>query len=267
FRGWPDKPGSLSLEKVVDLESDGIAFSAYDFLAQEPWNLRLFVAHRKSLPRKKLDLVVLNVLDEKGWTEFAATYGKSFSKAFEGYGKQPKHDTEALASEKRMFKSQSWAMAYLAPRGIGPTAWSGDARKLNHLRRRFYLLGQTLDGMRVHDVVRSAQALREIDGLGKTALWMQAHGHMAGNVLYASLFTPEVTRLDLHDLPATHMEGPAYLNVLRHLDIPQAVALAVERTRVILYQPDAKYDPFPAQVVDALGLGKKAYSVRESLQE
>jgi hypothetical protein len=63
------------------------------------------------------------------------------------------------------------------------------------------------------------------------------------------------------------MEGPAYLNVLRHLDIPQAVALAVERTRVILYQPDAKYDPFPSQVVDALGLGKKAYSVRESLQE
>ena len=37
---------------------------------------------------------------------------------------------------------------------------------------------------------------------------------------------PEVARLDLHDLPESHREGPAYLNVLRTLDLPQAVALA-----------------------------------------
>ena len=52
---------------------------------------------------------------------------------------------------------------------------------------------------------------------------------MAANLLYASLYLPSVTRLDLHDLPASHMQGPAYLNVLRHLDLPQAVALAAER--------------------------------------
>ena len=43
------------------------------------------------------------------------------------------------------------------------------------------------------------------------------------------------------------------------------VALAAERARVVLYQPEAKYDPFPAKVTEALGLGKKAFSVRKSM--
>jgi hypothetical protein len=267
FAGWPAKPGSVTLRKAVDLESEDVALSAYDFVSQAPWNLRLFVVQRKGLPRKDLDLVVLNVLDEKGWGEFAATYGKTFPKAFENVGKLPAHAADAFASEKRMFKKHPWAMAYVAPRGIGLTAWSGDARKQNHIRRRFYLLGQTLDGMRVHDVVRSAKALRGVDGFAKTPLWLQAHGHMAANVLYASLFTPEVTRLDLHDLPTTHMEGPAYLSVMRHLDLPQAVALAAERCRVVLYQPEAKYDPFPAKIAKALSFGDKAFSVRKVVQQ
>ena len=179
--------------------------------------------------------------------------------------KLPAHDVEAFGAEKRMLENQDWAMAYVAPRGIGPTSWSGDARKRNHILRRFYLLGQTLDGMRVYDVVRSAKALRGIEGMKKVPLWMQAHGAMAANLLYASLYVPEVTRLDLHDLPTSHIQGPAYLNVLRHLDLPQAVALATERARVVLYQPEAKYDPFPAKVTEALGLGKKAFSVRKSM--
>ena len=177
------------------------------------------------------------------------------------------HDADAFASEKRMFENQEWAMAYVAPRGIGLTAWSGDARKQNHIRRRFYLLGQTLDGMRVLDLVRSAQALRTVDGFAKTPLWMQAHDHMAANLLYASLFTPKITRLDLHDVPPSHMKGPAYLGVMDHLDLKQAVALAVDRCRVVLYQPEAKYDPFPAQVAEALGLGKKAFSVRQPVRD
>ncbi|MDP6206964.1 MAG: hypothetical protein QGG01_01570, partial [Roseibacillus sp.] len=131
--------------------------------------------------------------------------------------------------------------------------------------RRFCLLGETLDGMRVFDVVRSAGSLRAVQGMGKVPLWMQANSQMAANLLYASLSIPEVTRLDLHDLPESHRAGPAYLNVLRVLDLPQAVALAGERARVVLYQPGAKYDDFPLQVAEALGFGPKAISVRKSM--
>ena len=55
------------------------------------------------------------------------------------------------------------------------------------------------------------------------------------NALYAALFAP-VDELALTSLPKSHMNGPAYLNVLRVLDIPQAVAMASERTRVELHE-------------------------------
>ena len=127
------------------------------------------------------------LLDEKGWHDFAGTYGKRFGKGFPKDLKLPAHDAEAFDLERKMFKNQKWAMAYLAPRGIGPTAWSGDARKRNQILRRFYLLGETLDGMRVFDAVRSVSSLRAVRGMGKVPLWMQANRQMAANLLYASL--------------------------------------------------------------------------------
>ncbi len=50
--------------------------SAYDFTSQEPFRLRLYVAHRDGL--KEPELVVLNVLDEEGWKEFLGTYRAGF---------------------------------------------------------------------------------------------------------------------------------------------------------------------------------------------
>ena len=265
FGAWPKNSPEAKGETFTDLSSEGIRFSVHRFVSQEPWELSLYLVHRAGLDREDLDLVVLNVLDEKGWNDFTGTYGKTFGNGFPKDLKLPAHDAEAFESERKMFKNHKWAMAYVAPRGIGPTAWSGDARKRNQILRRFYLLGETLDGMRVFDVVRSASSLRAVQGMGKVPLWMQANRQMAANLLYASLYVPEVARLDLHDLPESHREGPVYLNVLRTLDLPQAVALAGERTRVVLYQPDAKYDDFPLRVAESLGFGPKAISLRKSM--
>ena len=235
------------------------------FVSQEPWELSLYLVHRDGLDREDLDLVVLNVLNAEGWNDFASTYGKSFAQGFPKDLKLPAHDVKAFDLESRMLKNQKWAMAYIAPRGIGPTAWSGDRRKRNQILRRFYLLGETLDGMRVHDIVCSADALRTVPGMEKIPLWMQSNQDMAANLLYASLYVPGVTRLDLHNLPESHRVGPAYLNVLRILDLPQAVAMACERTRVVLYQKEAKYDGFPLQVSENLGFGSKAITIRKSM--
>ena len=125
-----------------------------------------------------------------------------------------------------------------SPRG----SWVGDAKKQTQLRRRFMLLGTTADAMRVWDIVRIIEALRASEGeiagpsgerLGKLPLRIEAEGGMAVNALYASLFAP-VDELVLTNLPKSHMSGPDYLNVLRILDVPQAVAMASERSRVEL---------------------------------
>ena len=87
-------------------------------------------------------------------------------------------------------------------------------------------------------------------------LWLQGERQMAGNVLYASLFEPDIKRLDLWHLPQSHRSGPYYLNVLRYLDTPQAVALAAERSQVRIYQDGSEGWEYPAAVAAVLGWDK-----------
>ena len=162
-----------------------------------------------------------------------------------------------------MFQSFKWAMAYVAPRGVGPTAWDQSDKKQVQFRRRFMLLGQTLEGMQVWDVRRAVQAWREVTKDDASPLWLQGQRQAAGLALYASLFEPDIKRLDLWKLPATHRDGPCFLNVLRYLDAPLAVALATERSKVRLYdvaQDDWKY---PADVAKLLGWDAKQLQVRQ----
>jgi hypothetical protein len=85
---------------------------------------------------------------------------------------------------------------------------------------------------------------------------------MSGIALYASLFETGIARLDLTDLPVSHREGPDFLNVLKHLDIPQAVAVAAERAPVRLHSTDHTSWKYPRSVVTALGWGETRLELR-----
>ena len=147
------------------------------------------------------------------------------------------------------------------PRGVGPTAWDQTDKKQTQIRRRFMLLGTTLDAMQAWDVRRGAQALRSLEAMKSVPLWLQGERQMAGVALYASLFEPDIKRLDLWHLPRSHQQGPYFLNVLRYLDTPQAVALAAERSQVRIYQDASDGWEYPAEVAKTLGL-EKALQVR-----
>lgn len=260
--GWPREAAAVQPGKGGSSDRDGITFTAYDFESEPGIPLRLHLAHRAGLRLQDLELVALNVLDEGGWQDFCATYHSRFGSLMEGAA-AAKPDEKAFESEKKMFTSFAWGMAYLAPRGVGPTAWTGSEKAQTQRLRRFYLLGQTADSMRAWDIRRAVQALHKTAGLEKTPLWIQAQRDMAANALYASLFEDGITRLDLHEPPTSHMSGPAYLNVLRHLDLPQAAALAAERTRVVLYTADEKAWAYPAGIARLLGLPEKQWQIRK----
>lgn len=267
FRAWPTRPEEIVTAEAALVTRDGLAFSAHDFISQENILLRLYLVHREGLKPEDLDLVVLNVLDETTWPEFLGSVGAAFPEGFKGVS-LPALDREAFDQEKAMHQSQKWAMAYLAPIGIGPTAWTDDEKERTHIRRRFQLLGMTLDSTRVWDIRRGIQALRSIDGMDGVQLWMQSHEAMAVNTLYASIFEPKVHRLDLHDLPSSHMDGaPDYLNVLRFLDVPQAAAMAAENSRVVVYSDDKKPWTYVNQTAKALGWDEKQFELRDSMKE
>jgi dienelactone hydrolase len=107
------------------------------------------------------------------------------------------------------------------------------------VRRRFMLLGQTLDGMRVWDICRAVEALHSMPGLGSMPIWIEADGNLGVDALYASLFENQIAGLDLRGIPSSHKEGPDYLNVLRILDIPEAAAMAAENCELRL-QPSER---------------------------
>lgn len=259
FAGWPTEAPPLDLKPAFSVERHGIRFSAYDFTSEEPFRLRLYVAHRAGLERP--DLTVLNVLDGEGWTRWLAGMRAGFAGELSDEAAVAA-DPKALEEMGAMFKSFKWAMAYVAPRGIGPTAWDESGQKGVHIRRRFMLLGQTLDGMRVWDVRRALEALRSVKGPGQAPLWLQGERGMAGVALYAALFEPDVARLDLWELPRSHREGPDLLNVLKWMDVPQAVAMAAERSKIRLYQGDKAGWDYPAAVGARLGWDPKQVEVR-----
>jgi hypothetical protein len=273
FRGWPGETAgeaagnpARDLREVFYAESHGIRLAAYDFTSEHDIRLRLFVAHRAGLKPSELELVVLNALDQPGWVKWLAAMRPDFAEQLRDE-QLLDADEQEFAQNRKMFESFRWGMAWVAPRGIGPTAWDQGDKKQAQIRRRFQLLGQTLDGMRVWDVRQAAQTLREVEGFAEVALWMQGEREMAGIVLYASLFEPNVARLDLWDLPATHLRGPDLLNVLRVLDLPAAVAMATERSKVRLYRTAATDWDYPQKVAKQLNWPDKQLQIRAVVEE
>jgi len=260
FRGWPTEAeaGSLDIQQVFCVERHGIRLSAFDFTSQPHVRLRLYLAHRAGggsailaeisragNPCHKADQVVLNTLNEKAWTEWLAAMRVGFADELKEQT-LPEPNESVFKQYQQMLNDKQQIMAYIAPRGIGPTAWNPDERKQTQIRRRFMLLGQTLDGMRVWDVRRAIQTLRTIDSTRDVPFTLQGKGQMAGIVLYASLFEPDIDRLDLWHLPRSHRNGPTFLNVLRYLDMPQAVAMAAERSQIRIYQEDDSSAALPS---------------------
>ena len=51
---------------------------------------------------------------------------------------------------------------------------------------------------------------------------------------YAALFEPSIKEVVIIDPPTSHREGPIFLNVLRVLDIPEALGLLAPHVKLTL---------------------------------
>src|SRR5262249_20846654 len=150
-----------------------------------------------------------------------------------------------FAQEKTALEGSESALALIAPRGIGPTRYAEVGKPADtHIKRRFALLGQTLDGQRVWDVRRGLAALQTLADFKGVPVWLAGHGDMAGVALYAGIFEPAVVELAVVRLPPSHQQGPIFLNVRRLLDTPQAVSLMFPRKVTIFERDDAGAKPW-----------------------
>lgn len=254
FSGWPAEPNAATparVRRVFTADADNARFSAYDFESQPNITLRLYLLLPKDVPPAKLNSVGLRVLGAADWQDFLTALRIDFADQLAGE-QLPQPDAGNYSILREAIAANA-GVAFIAPRGIGPTRWSPDAKHQTHTRRRFMLLGQTLDGMRVWDVCQAIRSLHSVDGLDTVPLTLISDREMAGITLYAALFGPKIDAVELNELSKSHRTGPDFLNVLRFLDVPQTVAMVAEKSRVGIGQQGEDGWQYPLAVAKALG--------------
>jgi hypothetical protein len=235
FANWPREDLPLDPVKKESVERDGLRLSVWDFTSQHDVALRLYLV--ENVTSKEGRPIRLQLLDEKSsamWLHnLRAGFGVSLA--------DEPADTSTIANIvspiiglKQEIKNAGVSLAWFAPRGVGMTAWSGDEKARTKIRRRFMLLGQTLDSMRVWDIRRAVQMIHFVRDADVAKVEIQAGDKMAVNAMYAALFEPSVRKLELRDIPTTREEMPDYLGVLRVTDLPEVTAALGEKIQTPL---------------------------------
>jgi dienelactone hydrolase len=230
FANWPGDDLPIAPVKKESVERDGLRLSVWDFTSQHDVPLRLYLV--ESVAEKAGRPVRLRLMDENSGVMWLHNLRAGFGVSL---ADEPA-DTSRMANIvspilglKQEVKSSSASLAWFAPRGVGLTAWSGDEKARTKIRRRFMLLGQTLDSMRVWDIRRAVQMIHFVRDGDVAKVELQASGRMAVNAMYAALFEPGVRKLELRDVPPTREETPDYLGVLRVTDLPEIKAALGEK--------------------------------------
>lgn len=114
----------------------------------------------------------------------------------------------------------------LAPRGSGPLRPHDPAPF--YAQRSLPLLGRTLDTLRLTDTLIAARTLTA--NAGRSPQWKIAGRGAAGVIsAYAAMLEPRLAEVAAVDPPASHRDGPIFLNVLRVLDVPEAFGMLAPR--------------------------------------
>lgn len=244
FGGWPEEMGPIIVSHPYPegIEKGGLALRAFDIRPEsgpDDPTLRLwFFSHPEQ--ESEATGTQFHVLSAEDWD----TWGGLID-AFESEEGDPVEHPEFDALRDAVHSGAN--VAVFAPRGIGPTAWPKE--KETHIRRRFALIGQTLDGMRVLDVLRALRCLH----LEPKPVTLVGHGQAAPIALWAAVFEPRIAALRVQSLPASYREGPIFLNLDRILEPSQALALLYPRPVTVDAETDADAYQWASELAEALG--------------
>lgn len=261
FAGWPQAPlPSPALTLVRDVTRSGIRLREFGIDTQAGCPLPLYVV--EPVEDNGSDGISVQFLDEASSSQLAQALESSFPKVI-----PLRSDTSAQEDDKKLaissisddyrisFGSIDRPMLYFAPRGIGPTRWQADTRQEIHIRRRFYLLGQTLGGMQTWDCRQVLNSISSIPGLDQLQLQVTGYEGVSVQTLYACLIGQPPATVTLLDLPVDHRSGPPLLNISKGMQLENSLALLVDSTSTkLVYSHKRKTTPSWDYVVQATKL-------------
>jgi hypothetical protein len=127
---------------------------------------------------------------------------------------------------------------YLSPRGVIDTEWTRKSPP-NYVERAHALLGRTVDEGRVRDIIAAFKYLQKEKKAPSRVIGVGEAGIL---VAYAALLEPSIPEVVIVDPPTSHRDGPTFLNVLRVLDIPEALGLLAPRPLTLINAKDKAFD-------------------------
>ncbi|HOA51837.1 MAG TPA: alpha/beta hydrolase family protein [Thermogutta sp.] len=243
FRGWPGDLPPATLRDAVSVVRDGVRLTRAKLDVQDKITLPVY---RLELAAGSVRRAIVEVLDQTDWQEWLKGLKAVF--ADDLTDDLVTDEDKALAGDESAWKEikarleaeRGTALVLLMPRGVGPTRWNAEAKKQTQIERRFMLICQTSDGMRVLDILRGLQAIRSSGNLPEKSMRVRAKGKMGVLACYAAMFETELA-LELDQIPLTHRDGPYILNISKVLEVPQAVFLAAQTNpaRLTTDRPEA----------------------------
>jgi len=114
----------------------------------------------------------------------------------------------------------------------------------HQMERQAMIAGQSFDGIRVYEILRSLEFLRTLPEVDPERITVAGSGAFAVNGLYGAMLDGKVRRVVLESPTGSHVDGPHYLGILIHTDIPEAVCLMSDKVRL--------YGTVPLEISDAL---------------
>jgi dienelactone hydrolase len=119
------------------------------------------------------------------------------------------------------------------------TQWSRKSPP-NYVERSLVLLGQAEDRGKVAVISGFAQLMK--NQKGNQGIRLGGRGPDGILAAYAALFEPSIKKVIVIDPPKSHKEGPHFLNVLRVLDIPEALGLLAPTPLTLIGGLDPAFD-------------------------
>ncbi|MCB0669434.1 MAG: acetylxylan esterase [Saprospiraceae bacterium] len=245
FRAWPQNP-TYKLGKLETLNSPEFVLEVYNLQSQEHVDLPLLILKNKSKDRETDEIRVLDSLE---WSKLRPIL-------LAAYGQNQLWKADEVISIDQNYLSDLKSggdIIFLPVRGAGIAAYSVDEKTLLHIRRRYFLLGETLASAQTFDISQGISAVKEI--LPDLNL-IKASGPTAVQLIYATLDREGYT-LDLVDPNSSHRDGPHYLNVLKYLDVPAAILMSSKGNEIRIRSHDSDSFPFLRRYIG----GSKAFDL------
>jgi dienelactone hydrolase len=243
FSGWEKQFSPMNVKERDPITVGGVTYHRYEFESEPGIGIQLITVVPETGEIKR---IVLEVLDDQSWNEWLGPLDFSSQWTVAGMNALRKPSARFVKHVEEVRKS-GVAFAVILPRGVGPTRWADPGTTDDtHIRRRFALLGQTLEGQQVWDVRRAIHLLTSMPKYQGKELTLSGREKQAPIAAAAAFLEPSVKGLTVDRMPKDFESGAQFLNTEKVIPTPRHIILLMPKpvTVIVADERDQKeWDP------------------------